>query len=114
MSFKAITSLIFVTLLSTSWASWANSDRDVTQHEQLFMEFLHEYKIQGNCPTVFVTSRKTPLPQFLSQKHNSYGVCLVGNNRNYCDLTKQCSNQIIDVIEPFPNLDNYLSGVSRA
>jgi hypothetical protein len=89
------------------------TQQDLQLHEQLFADFFDQYKIQGNCPTVFVTSRKTPLPQFLSQKHNSYGVCLVGNNRNYCDLTKQCSNQIIDVIEPFPNLDNYLSGVSR-
>jgi hypothetical protein len=84
-------------------------------HEQLFADFFQAFKIQGNCPTVFVSSRKTELSRMLINKlSNSYGSCYApsSSSTDGCDLKHHCANQIIDAIEPFANLDDYLSSVS--
>jgi hypothetical protein len=91
------------------------AERNLNQHDQIFQNFFQQYKIQGNCQTVFVTLRKTSLSQFLNS--NSYGNCHMPvavescEKKICCDLKHRCTNQIIDAIEPFSNLDKFLLGV---
>jgi hypothetical protein len=87
----------------------------VKEHEQLFADFFQKFTVQGNCPTVFVTARKTDLSRLLFNRlSNSYGSCYAPSSivTGGCDMKHRCSNQIIDTIEPFPNLDEYMSTVS--
>jgi hypothetical protein len=91
------------------------TQQDLQLHEQLFADFFDQYKIQGNCPTVFVSWRKTELSRlFINRLINSYGSCFEPSSISTggCNLKHRCSNQIVDTIEPITNLDNYLSMVS--
>jgi hypothetical protein len=112
--FRHIT-LFVATLMLTLQFNQCYSYTVVQKHEQLFADFFQEFKIQGNCPTVFVTARKTELSRLiLNQLNNSYGSCYAPSSISTggCDLRHRCSNQIIDAIEPFENLDEYLSTAS--
>jgi hypothetical protein len=105
---------VVIVLLSLQFNS-CFSYTAVKDHEQLFAYFFQKFTVQGNCPTVFVTARKTVLSRLLFERlKNSYGSCFAPSSisKGGCDFKQRCSNQIIDTIEPFPNLDEYLSTAS--